>query len=64
VRVVGGAAVEVVGEPSPVDAVATDHAVSLRVHCHICASHLLKIDNISIKNDVKLSILTVTKNVI
>ena len=42
VRVVGLAAVEVVREPSPVDAVATDHAVRFRVHGHVGTSHLGK----------------------
>jgi len=40
VGVVGGAAVEVVGEPGAVDAVAADHAVRLGVHGHICARNL------------------------
>ena len=40
VRVVGGAAVEVVREPGAVDAVSADHAVGLRVHGHIGARNL------------------------
>jgi len=40
VGVVGLAAVKVVREPSPVDAIAADHAVRFRVHGHVGTSHL------------------------
>lgn len=42
VRVVGGAAVEVVRKPGPVDAVPADHAVGLGIHGDVGARHLRK----------------------
>jgi hypothetical protein len=38
--IVGLAAIEVIREPSPIDAVSADHAVRFRVHGHVGTSHL------------------------